>query len=100
MLLVYFCVQARTSEIKNSKHPEWNEEIVFIVDYPTNHQIFTLQTFKTDTFGQAKCIADFELHFDEMTFKNVQVGQYIIARPGNFYISIMSCPSLSIYIYA
>ncbi|XP_011180606.2 otoferlin isoform X1 [Zeugodacus cucurbitae] len=59
----------KTNVCKSTTQPEWNHSVCFSWTYPSLSQTFVVQILSHEHL-QWKTIADYEIHFDEIAFKD------------------------------
>lgn len=60
--------KGKTSVVRNTQYPVWNQEIHFAWVYPALAQTLLIQLM-TQEHLQWKCVAEYEVHFEEIAFR-------------------------------
>ncbi|XP_067648119.1 fer-1-like protein 6 [Eurosta solidaginis] len=91
--------KGKTNVCKSTSQPEWNHSVCFSWTYPSLSQTFIVQILSHEHL-QWKAIADYEIHFDEIAFKDkpalgpTYVHFYDIASPlqylGRILVEVVS----------
>lgn len=71
--------KGKTKVAKNTQDPCWNQEICFVWCYPSLAQTLVIQLLMHEHL-QWKCMAEYELHFNEIAFKGnplIVVGVFV-----------------------
>ncbi|XP_075159891.1 ferlin family C2 domain-containing myoferlin misfire [Haematobia irritans] len=64
--------KGKTKVAKNTQYPVWNQEIQFAWIYPSPSQTCLIQLLSQDHL-QWKCLAEYEIHFEDISFKDKPV---------------------------